>query len=311
MECSSGEKTNNPAQEHSSPGDVGQHRIVSREPFKCLCEKQFTRLHTLKRHIQGTQKHLPVYPCSECAAYQGQHGFKRKDHLVQHLRSFHKYGHDELPTVFAPRNARRLNIPVCHFESCEYYRDPTFKDLPIGQQESNRPFDTQSDYTRHMKVEHDWSPYPCRAPFCAKYDGKGFFNYTALEKHCKEKHPGSTIPAPTARKEPVKAVTCDYCAKSLQPGTLRSHHKFYCKGKVTCSYCPERMESRQLRDHERRSCKGEVACRHCHKRMESRQLCDHEYIICEGEINCPQCYKLVERRQLYGWSRGRCNDCLE
>ncbi|KAI1113327.1 hypothetical protein F5Y14DRAFT_442013 [Nemania sp. NC0429] len=263
---------------------VGGHCVLSKDPFKCACGKQFTRLHTLQRHIQATRKHvLPEYPCSKCTAYQGRRGFKRKDHLVQHLRAFHKYDNDRLAAFSAPHKHQRLNIPVCHIKSCEYYRDPKFRELPIGQQEDNRPFDKQSEYTAHMKNEHNWSPYPCKVPGCGKYDGKGFFNPTALENHCQNNHPESAMAALIAQKDFVKHVTCEYCTKSLTPASLKGHQLY----SFACTYCQERMEYRQLMKHKSETCKGGVACSQCQERMEYKQLSRHKSETCKGEVACP------------------------
>ncbi|KAI0798381.1 hypothetical protein GGR55DRAFT_684691 [Xylaria sp. FL0064] len=216
--------------EHTSSSHVGQHFIVSKSPFKCHCGQEFTKLSSLERHVRGSDKRLvSKHPCHECTTYQGKDGFMRKDHLLQHLRVFHKYDNDQLATLFRPRQARMYNIPVCHFESCEYYRGPEFKDTGIRQQENNRPFDKQSDYTMHMKREHDWSPYPCKVSGCNKLDGKGFFSITALEKHCKEKHPGCTISVQKPQNGVVKTVRCDYCHKDLKTGSLVWHQTRSCE----------------------------------------------------------------------------------
>ncbi|KAI0183184.1 hypothetical protein EV127DRAFT_321280, partial [Xylaria flabelliformis] len=142
------------------------------------------------------QVQLDLYPCAECTTYQGRNGFKRKDHLVQHLRVFHRWDDDQLATLTSAGQNSRLTIPICHFPECDYYRDPGFKDMGIREQAKNRPFDKQSHYTDHMKREHDWSPYPCKVAGCNKVNGAGFFSITAFERHSKGKHPGSAIPAP-------------------------------------------------------------------------------------------------------------------
>ncbi|KAI3317818.1 hypothetical protein HD806DRAFT_526788 [Xylariaceae sp. AK1471] len=245
---------------HTSSSHAGQHLIVSEAPFKCHCGQEFAKLYTLERHIRGAEKHLvPEYPCHECTAYQAKNGFKRKDHLVQHLRVFHKYDDSRLATLFQPRQARRFNIPACHIENCEYYRSPEFKDLPIGQQNNNRPFDKQSDYTSHMKQEHDWSPHPCNVQSCSKVGGKGFFSATALEKHGKEKHPGNTIPVKKKSQPRIaKRVKCDYCLKVLHVGSLAHHEKYYCEGKAECENCHKHMKRGELLQHRRSACRGEA-----------------------------------------------------
>ncbi|KAI0553856.1 hypothetical protein F4679DRAFT_580026 [Xylaria curta] len=183
---------------HASSSHAGQHLIVSKSPFVCNCGRNFTRLSSLERHVQNNTKQLnPVlHPCAECTTYQGKNGFKRRDHLIQHLRVLHKWNDDQLATLSSTGQNYRLKISVCHFPECDYYRAPGFKDMGIREQAKNRPFDKQSHYTDHMKREHDWSPYPCKVSGCSKVNGSGFFSTTTLERHYKEKHPGSAIPVP-------------------------------------------------------------------------------------------------------------------
>ncbi|KAI1313206.1 hypothetical protein F5Y03DRAFT_338402 [Xylaria venustula] len=275
-----------------------QHFVISKSPFRCQCGKEFTRLYTLERHIGDSKKHLvPKYPCPhECTAYHGKNGFRRKDHLVQHLRFFHKYKDGELATISRPRQTQMLNVSVCPFQSCEYYRDTEFKDWGISRQEKNRPFDKQSDYTRHMKQEHDWSPYPCKVLGCSKTDGKGFFSFTAFEKHYKEKHPGTTITVQRSQTDAAATVKCDYCDKMLKPGTLGSHQFWKCQGMAPCRYCGESMVSRNLGHHYRNFCKGEVTCHYCNELMESRHQSEHEKKSCTGEVKCSRCQKMGECR---------------
>ncbi|TRX94379.1 hypothetical protein FHL15_004846 [Xylaria flabelliformis] len=202
-----------PLHEHAGSSHAVQHLIVSKSPFVCHCGQNFTRLSSLERHIQNNTKQLQLdlHPCAECTTYQGRNGFKRKDHLVQHLRVFHKWDDDQIATLFPTERNSILKIPICHFPECDYYRDPGFRDMGIREQAKNRPFDKQSHYTDHMKREHDWSPYPCKVTGCNKVSGAGFFNITALEKHYKGKHPGSAIPAPKVDDQATETVKCDYC----------------------------------------------------------------------------------------------------
>ncbi|KAI1355921.1 hypothetical protein F5Y01DRAFT_268061 [Xylaria sp. FL0043] len=305
--------------EHTSSSHVGQHLIVSKSPFECHCGQEFTKLSSLERHVQGSDKSLiPKHPCHECTTYQGKNGFMRKDHLVQHLRVFHKYDNDQLATLFRPRRARMYNILVCHFESCEYYRGPEFKDMGIGQQENNRPFDKQSDYTMHMKSEHDWSPYPCKVAGCNKLDGKGFFSIRALEKHSKEKHPGCTISVQKPQNGVARTVICDYCRRDIRPGYLTNHQEWSCGGEAPCSYCGETMKSLELWKHKNSVCKGKVTCNYCSEVLEVRGQYEHEKSSCTGETQCYKCSKRGECRSMVGnwrfWHRQRwfrCADCRE
>ncbi|KAL4920979.1 hypothetical protein BDW62DRAFT_175670 [Aspergillus aurantiobrunneus] len=75
------------------------------KPYACDdCGKSFTRPADLKRH-QSTV-HYPVFqncPVADCSRKDGN-GFPRRDHLVEHLRSYH---HMDVPKR---RAAKRLRV---------------------------------------------------------------------------------------------------------------------------------------------------------------------------------------------------------
>ena len=304
--------------EHTASFHAGQHFVIGNSrPFKCFCGQEFTKLYSLERHVRvlGEEKHPESgHPCPKCPAYQGKNAFLRKDHLVQHYRYFHKYTDDQLKDLFPPRvqsGARRFVSPAtCHFETCEYYRGPEFTELDYAQQERNRPFNKQSEYTMHMRQEHNWSPYPCRVSGCDKLDAKGYFSISALEKHYKEKHPRSNITPQNTRKgvtADTGKVKCNNCKKLVATSYMKYHLDWYCKGKVQCSWCNDVTESRRLGGHHEYSCNGEVACQHCGELMESRQLKDHNR-NCKGKVTCGECGQITERRFIRMYPN-HCADC--
>ncbi|KAI0479963.1 hypothetical protein F4859DRAFT_477902 [Xylaria cf. heliscus] len=239
-----------------SPSDTSQHFIVSTSPPVCHCGTNFTRLSSLERHVQSNTGQLsPNYPCPECSTYQGKNGFVRKDHLKQHLRGVHQWDAGQLAILFPHSQSCMNEYPVCHFQECDYYRDPSFKNLGVHEQHANRPFDTQSQYTNHMKREHDWSPYPCKVTGCNKFKGAGFFSTTAFEKHYKEKHPGSAIPALKVQDRTTEAVECAYCGGNFKRGEVGSHQRTSCWGEAACGFCNKRMMSFCFGSHH---CEGKI-----------------------------------------------------
>ncbi|RAH44299.1 C2H2-type zinc finger protein [Aspergillus brunneoviolaceus CBS 621.78] len=74
------------------------------KPYTCEdCNKAFTRPADLKRH--QTSVHNPVFqdcPVQECLRKDGN-GFPRRDHLIEHLRSFH---HWDVPKRRAAKRAK-------------------------------------------------------------------------------------------------------------------------------------------------------------------------------------------------------------
>ncbi|KAK7941407.1 uncharacterized protein PG986_013794 [Apiospora aurea] len=163
------------------------HWVVSETPFRCECGEKCARLDTLCRHIQRFQFSILGFRCHQPGCTKV---FKRKDHLVQHLRHLHKFSDGEVREEFPiHRKVIRLTNPVCPFPSCPYHRDESFKNQPHDYQEANMPFAKQSDYTKHMKNDHDWSPYPCNISYCDKSGKKGYFKLENLQKHRDEQYP--------------------------------------------------------------------------------------------------------------------------
>ncbi|OTB13450.1 hypothetical protein K445DRAFT_319998, partial [Daldinia sp. EC12] len=70
----------------------------SHKPYACICGIRFSRLDAFKRHAKAQSTNMPPYPCGYCQRHQGAKGFHRLDHLVQHLKGFHKIDvEDKLP----------------------------------------------------------------------------------------------------------------------------------------------------------------------------------------------------------------------
>lgn len=201
---------------------AGRHSVVSESPFVCKCDQQFAKLDTLLRHIRRFQDLLPSFHCEDY-----KHGFKRKDHLVQHLRHFHRLQDAQIAIQFPTRKIFKNDIPVCHVKSCDHYRDESFSAQPLVLQEKDAPFAKKSDYTEHMRKVHGWSPYSCKVPLCDKVDKNGYFNEKALQKHMQEKHPDAE-PLVIQPRE-VKKVPCGAqgCIKILRPSSP-SYHRASC-----------------------------------------------------------------------------------
>lgn len=107
-------------------------------------------------------------------------GFKRKDHLVQHLRNYHHHhiGEDD------GRNRSRKSCP--HKDCPEYSKNPK-RFHPFYPY--NHAFKKAADYTAHMRKFHDESDFPCLAPNCNRVKGKGYFRERDLIKHQRKEHP--------------------------------------------------------------------------------------------------------------------------
>jgi hypothetical protein len=49
-------------------------------------------------------------------------------------------------------------------------------------------FASRGEYTKHMRQEHDETPFPCSKAGCKRVNGKGFFRKRDLMKHLKREH---------------------------------------------------------------------------------------------------------------------------
>ncbi|KAL2014847.1 hypothetical protein VTN00DRAFT_2372 [Thermoascus crustaceus] len=71
-------------------GDPPESSDKGAKPFQCDdCGRSFTRLADLRRHSSSV--HYPVFqncPVPNCSR-KGTNGFPRKDHLIEHMRSYH------------------------------------------------------------------------------------------------------------------------------------------------------------------------------------------------------------------------------
>ncbi|KAK8087795.1 hypothetical protein PG997_002756 [Apiospora hydei] len=199
------------------------HWVVRESPFICECGQQCAKLDTLQRHIRRFQNASSDFRCHEPGCPSA---FKRKDHLVQHLRHGHKFSDAELETKFPSRKVFTNTKPVCHFTSCEYNRDASFKHQTLVIQEAIKPFAKQADYTKHMRDVHEWSPYPCTIPSCDKQGKKGYFSQKALQKHKKEQHPDMEEEEPLGREpRAAQKVPCGMpgCNLMLAPSSVSRH----------------------------------------------------------------------------------------
>ncbi|TPX15957.1 uncharacterized protein E0L32_000291 [Thyridium curvatum] len=172
------------ADHKNTPHAQGHSEVVhvSGLPFECKCGDSFTKRTSLHRHILSLRESDTTFECTEagCTRYRKEKAFQRKDHLVQHLRTYHKWTPDQLAARFPSRPIRPSMLKVCHFSNCPCYRDDSFTDLPIETRVLNTPFKTQSEYSKHMKDAHEWTPFSCDVPGCDKSGKKGYFSETAL-----------------------------------------------------------------------------------------------------------------------------------
>ncbi|KAI0403023.1 hypothetical protein F4802DRAFT_328767 [Xylaria palmicola] len=111
-------------------------------PYGCICGGTFTCLYGLERHIASMNK-VPKVLCSLCTCDEAARTFSRKDHLLQHLKSFHRIPSGKIP--------KDLFVDLA--------QDGPIKDANPAQPASTAgTFPLQRDLDQHMAPMHPASP---------------------------------------------------------------------------------------------------------------------------------------------------------
>jgi hypothetical protein len=157
-------------EQHAS--DFGHTAFICKQED---CEKGFTRPDTYNRHRRTHQEDARRFPCKYCKKYRGKNGFKRKDHLTQHVRNYHHIGEDE---AFLDYDRR-----WCPKADC-------IKSNPSGKLDLSTPraFQSSKKWIDHMRTEHDESKFSCPQPGCDRVNGKGYFRKNDLRTHLRKVH---------------------------------------------------------------------------------------------------------------------------
>ncbi|CZR65872.1 uncharacterized protein PAC_15772 [Phialocephala subalpina] len=154
----------------------------------CICGETFSRFDCLNRHLHRFDPKI-LHPCLYCSRYSGPNAFHRRDHLIQHLRNFHHHGdpdetHDQ-QIPFPRKRPARKSITTCPHEGCKYHSQPSTTS-PFYGDSQQLVFRTQKEFTKHLREEHDESPFPCLAFGCDRTGKKGYFRKKDLLRHQRE-----------------------------------------------------------------------------------------------------------------------------
>ncbi|OTA60724.1 hypothetical protein K449DRAFT_466029 [Hypoxylon sp. EC38] len=101
-ECFKVFNTNDQLRKH---GEQGRHN-----PYACACGTKFSRLDALNRHITTKSPNAPQHPCKYCYNRQGSNGFRRRDHLIQHLKTYHKI--ETADEILQPKSVKPIQSEV-------------------------------------------------------------------------------------------------------------------------------------------------------------------------------------------------------
>jgi hypothetical protein len=139
------------------------------------CGKIFSRVDTYQRHQRNHQKDAKLFSCKYCKKYRGRNGFKRKDHLNQHIRNYHHIGEDEATGVSYQRR-------WCPKKECPESRpENTLWNAP-------GVFTSSKAWIEHMRTVHEESEFSCPQPGCDRINGKGYFRGNDLRAHLRKVH---------------------------------------------------------------------------------------------------------------------------
>ncbi|KAI1366344.1 hypothetical protein F5Y08DRAFT_301400 [Xylaria arbuscula] len=198
-------------------------------PYACSCGVKFARTDALNRHIKSFLKESAKYQCTFCKRHRGKNAFRRRDHLVQHLRGYHKMDPEEINDVSPPTSrVQSRQILCCPHPNCAAYRDDDFMALPWKEQFEGRPFQQQSDYNKHMREVHEESSFSCSVDGCDRVGAKGYMREKDLMKHLADKHPE----APSYNYVPTMPTIydCGRCGVELSSlATLQYHEGGPCE----------------------------------------------------------------------------------
>jgi hypothetical protein len=168
---------------------------------------------------------MPEWPCQYCRRHRGENGFRRLDHLRQHMRNYHHHESDGQP--LAPEGSRgnlKYIFPVCSHADCPKYRGIDFQELPRSQKEADRPFASQSEYTKHMREEHEECAYPCDVEGCDRVGRRGYFREKDMLRHRSQQHPDA-LPYQVTKREMKHRCMEPGCNALLDLSSLQWHYQ--------------------------------------------------------------------------------------
>lgn len=169
---------------------------VSRPLLSCPvpgCDEVFTRKDTVERHLL-TRKH---HTAATTTAAQGGHecalcgnNYIRKDHLLQHLRQFHR--------MKTKCSTAKVEAVFCLHDACL---------LSV-----NNTFISTKDLYSHIRKLHGETPFQCPVLGCSKVGAQGWFRSSDRAVHQRKAHPEMEHTFLDVLNETIDAIKPAYLA---------------------------------------------------------------------------------------------------
>jgi hypothetical protein len=139
------------------------------------------------------------------------------------MRNYHHHEIDKEPIEQSARSSRlKYSFPVCPHLDCPQHRDGLFKELPHRIQAEQKPFESQSVYTKHMREVHNECTFPCDVPGCDRVGRRGYFREKDLLKHRRDQHPDASA-YEVAKRDLRIRCTEEGCFALLDPSSMSYH----------------------------------------------------------------------------------------
>ncbi|KAI1456467.1 hypothetical protein F4805DRAFT_475801 [Annulohypoxylon moriforme] len=137
---------------------------TSYQSLKCTCGIEFSRSDALNRHIKSKSNDVPKHPCKNCNRRQGMNGFRRRDHLAQHMKSC--------------RGRNVGNNP--HNHEAE----------PFPAAAMSGPLTRTREDSLSQVQNPEMAPFPCLSLGCDRVGPNGYLRSQDLIEHWGWAHPG-------------------------------------------------------------------------------------------------------------------------
>lgn len=161
-----------------------------------FCGAEAMRLADLNRHQLIHRTSIPRHPCPHCREYRGKNGFKRKDHLTQHIRNYHRIHVERafrcpLDCFSHWQKCATLELLTKHAQSAHQSLPFVCKEMGCDRVGMNG-FENDQLLKVHVKENH-LPPYQCWFPGCDRVGEKGWKRARDMVKHMEKKHGQSAV----------------------------------------------------------------------------------------------------------------------